>query len=195
MFSDCCGLRHLRSTFALLARPAAIGASAWALSTSVAALSQEEWVSAFVRFVEWPAPAPTINGSLVVCQQRDASALALDGQRVRGLILTVRHVSRTQHLVGCHIYAAFSGNETSWMPWLKAVNSLNMANVKKARPVILVIGVGGQFCDLGGAICLISDSVTGVENYRLNLDTLSRAGFRVDTQLLRSKSSRPAKAE
>ena len=78
---------------------------------------------------------------------------------------------------------------------MKAANSLNLANVNNARPFILTVGTGGQFCDLGGAICLVNDALTGAANYRLNLDTLSRAGFRVDTQLLRSQPSRPAKAE
>ncbi len=188
-------LRDLRVTRARLALSAATGACAWALAAPATALSHEEWVSAFVRFVEWPVPASIIEGPLVVCQQNDAPALALDGLKVRGLTLKVRRVVRPQHLVGCHIYVTFSGTEASWAPWLKAANNLNTANLKNTRPHILPVGSGGQFCDLGGAICLVSDPVTGSENYRLNLDTLSRAGFRVDTQLLRSQPSRPAKAE
>lgn len=187
--------RSSRSTLARLALTATTCLGISAMAMPVAALSHEEWVSAFVRFVEWPVPASVIDGPLVVCQHRDAPALALDGQQVRGLTLKVRRVVRPQHLVGCHMFASFAGDESSWAPWLKAANSLNTANEKNARPFILVVGQGGQFCDLGGAICLVSDPVTRAENYRLNLDTLSRAGFRVDTQLLRSKPSRPAKAE
>ena len=187
--------RDLRITLARFAAYVATAVGVCALSTPVAALSHEEWVSAFVRFIEWPVSASSIDGPLVVCQQNDAPELALDGRQVRGLTLKVRRVAAPQNLAGCHVYAAFSGNEASWAPWLKAVNSLNVANLKKARPNILLVGLGGQFCDLGGAICLVTDLVTGAENYRLNLETLSRGGFRVDTQLLRSQPSRPAKAE
>jgi YfiR/HmsC-like len=178
-----------------LARSVATAACIGSLSLPAAALSHEEWVSAFVRFVEWPVPASIIDGPLVVCHQHNAPALALDGQQVRGLTLKVRRLMRPQHLAGCHIFASFAGDEASWTPWLKAASHLNLTNESKARPSILVVGQGGQFCDLGGAICLVSDPVTGASNYRLNLDTLSRAGFRVDTQLLRSQPSRPAKAE
>ncbi len=187
--------RDLRITLARFAAYVATAVGVCALSTPVAALSHEEWVSAFVRFIEWPVSASIIDGPLIVCQQSDAPELALDGRQVRGLTLKVRRVAAPQNLAGCHVYAAFSGNEASWMPWLKAVNTLNVENRKKARPNILPVGLGGQFCDLGGAICLVTDLVTRAENYRLNLETLSRAGFRVDTQLLRSQPSRPAKAE
>lgn len=195
MFVLYCLRRQLNVSFSRFALFATTAALAGTLSSSVVALSREEWVSAFVRFVEWPVPAATIDGPLVVCQHRDAPALALNGQRVRGVTLAVRRVARLQQLTGCHIYAAFSDKASSWTPWLQAGNRVNLANVQKGHPAILMIGMGGQYCDLGGAICLVTDSVTGLENYRLNLDTLARAGFRVDTQLLRAKALRTAKAE
>ncbi len=188
-------LRGLRATLSRFAIFVATAVGVCALSAPVAALSHEEWVSAFVRFVEWPIPASIIDGPLIVCQQNGAPALALDGLQVRGLTLKLRRVVRPQQLAGCHVYVAFSGSETSWAPWLKAVNNLNLVSLTKARPHILPVGLGGEFCDLGGAICLVRDRVTGAENYRLNLDTLSRAGFRVDTQLLRSRPLPAAKAE
>ncbi len=188
-------LCELHLTLARFAQSIATGVAVFVLSAPVAALSHEEWVSAFVRFVEWPIPASIIDGPLVVCQGHDAPALALDGRQVRGLTLKLRRVVRPQELAGCHVYAAFAGDETSWAPWLKAINNLNMTSLTKARPHILPVGLGGEFCDLGGAICLVRDRATGTENYRLNLDTLSRAGFRVDTQLLRSRPLPAAKAE
>ena len=191
-----CGyLRDLRFTLARFALSVATGVGVCALSMPVCALSHEEWVSAFVRFVEWPVPASIIDGPLIVCQQKDAPALGLDGRQVRGLTLKVRRVARPQLLAGCHLYVTFSGDESNWSPWLKVANSLNMTALKKARPRILPVGLGGQFCDLGGAICLVTDPATGIENYRLNLDTLSQAGFRVDTQLLRSKRLSATKVE
>lgn len=187
--------RDLRITLARFAAYVATAVGVCSLSTPVAALTHEEWVSAFVRFIEWPVPASIIDGPLIVCQQKDAPVLELDGRQVRGLTLKVRRLARPQLLVGCHLYVTFSGDEASWAPWLKVANSLNVANLKKARPRILPVGLGGQFCDLGGAICLVTDPVTRIENYRLNLDTLSQAGFRVDTQLLRSQPSRSAKTD
>ena len=174
-----------------------------ALSMPVMALSQEEWVSAFVRFVEWPVPVSVIDGPLVVCHKHGSPTLELEGKQVRGLTLKVRRIAGPKELVGCHIYSELAVDDANWTVWLKEVNNLNIAATaartlapsERLFPLILAVGRGAQFCDLGGAICLVPDAVTGGENYRLNLDTLSRAGFRVDTQLLRSQPSRPAKAQ
>ena len=55
--------------------------------------------------------------------------------------------------------------------------------------------IGARFCELGGAICLVKDEATGVEKYQLNLDSLSRAGFRVRSQLLQAQRQRSANVE
>ena len=165
-----------------------IGASL--ISMPSAALSHEEWITAFVRFVDWPAPAP--ETTLIVCQQQGMPALELDGKQIRGLTLRIRRVNQPRELDGCHLYAALSGSEASWAPWLKVLNQV--INVTPPRPhTILAVGQGPQFCELGGAICLVKDATSGVETYRLNLDALARAGFRVGSQLLRSPRSRAAK--
>lgn len=166
----------------------------WTWSLPVAALSHEEWLIAFVRFVDWPAPLP--DNTLVICLHQDSPALDLDGKQVRGLKLQVRRVAQPRRLDGCHVYSALPHSETNWTRWLSALNALNaqsLTEANKALP-ILAIGPGGRFCDLGGAICLVTDAATGSETYRLNLDTLSRSGFRVDSQLLRSQP-RPARVE
>ena len=155
------------------------------------ALSHEEWITAFVRFVEWPAPIP--ETTLTVCQQHDTPTLQLEGRLVRGLKFKVRRVSHGRELVGCHVYAALSGDEMHWAPTLKIIYQAINAASANGLPV-LSVGHGAQFCDLGGAICLVRDASTGVETYRLNLDALSRAGFRVDSQLLRSPTPRQPKA-
>lgn len=165
--------------------------SAAALSMPAVALSPEEWLIAFVRFVDWPAPLP--DNTLMICQHQESPALDLDGKQVRGLKLQVRRVAQPRRLDGCHVYSALSDNETNRSGWLSTLNALNMSEAHKGRP-ILSVGSGGRFCDLGGAICLVADAVTGNETYRLNLDTLSRSGFRVDSQLLRSQP-RPTRAE
>ena len=161
------------------------------MSTTAAALSHEEWVTAFVRFVDWPTP--TTDTTLTVCQQHDTPTLELDGRQVRGLKLKVRRVVHPRELVGCHVYAALASDEAHWVPALKIINqAINVAS-SKVHP-ILAVGHGAQFCDLGGAICLVKNAMTGVETYRLNLDALARAGFRVDSQLLRSQPPRATKA-
>ena len=161
------------------------------MSTPSAALSHEEWVTAFVRFVDWPTPA--ITETLTVCQQHDTAPLELEGRQVRGLRLKVRRVVRPRELAGCHVYAALASDEAHWIPAIKIINQAINVAASKAPP-ILAVGHGAQFCDLGGAICLVKDATTGVETYRLNLDALARAGFRVDSQLLRSQPPRAAKA-
>lgn len=187
-----------RSTFASVVLSAVGLLGGWALSMPVMALSHEDWLTAFVRFVEWPAGA--VDGTLVVCQPVGGAALDLDGKQVRGLTLRVRRVERVGSLIGCHIYAALLIDEARWARWLKSIVGHVAAGAQsgpgaaRAMPV-LAIGQGSLFCDLGGAICLVKDETTGVETYRLNLDTLTRGGFRVDSQLLRGQPLRLPKSE
>ena len=159
-------------------------------ATPAAALTHEEWITAFVRFVDWPTPPP--DAALTVCLQHDAPALDLDGKQVRGLNLKVRRVVRGRQLMGCHVYAALAGDELHWARAIKFINHASHSSPMKAPPV-LSIGQGARFCDLGGTICLVDDAASGTQTYRLNLDALSRAGFRVDSQLLRTQPSRAAK--
>lgn len=166
-------------------------AALFPVAASATALSHEEWITAFVRFVDWPTPSP--DATLTVCLQHDTPALELEGRQVRGLSLKVRRVVRARELSGCHVYAALASEEMYWARALKIINHVINAAPAKASPV-LSIGQGAQFCDLGGTICLVNDASTGVQTYRLNLDALSRAGFRVDSQLLRSQPPRTAKA-
>jgi YfiR/HmsC-like len=160
---------------------AVIGTSV--ISSPASALSHEEWVMAFVRFVEWPTPIA--DNTLVVCLPPDSPALELDGKQVRGLTLQVAKLARPRDLAPCHVFAALSRRDQDWTPWL---------NVLKMRP-ILAVGLGGRFCELGGTVCLIRDEGSSSEKYQLNLDSLSRSGFRVSSQLLRAQPQRPQKNE
>lgn len=162
---------------------AIMGVIAASVSTYPAnALSHEEWVMAFVRFVEWPT-SPTDN-ALVVCQPPDTPSLELDGKQVRGLTLQVLRISTARELDRCQLFAMLAGREANWTPWISAL---------RTRPV-LAVGLGGRFCEIGGAICVLRDEVTGTEKYQLNLETLSRGGFKVNSQLLRSQPQRPVTA-
>lgn len=146
------------------------------IATPVFALSSEEWVIAFVRFIEWPgAAAAGSDGTVVVCQPTDTPELDLAGKQVRGLALLVMRIARPRDIERCHLFAALPKREFDWQPWLAAV---------KGKPV-LTVGLGGSFCEQGGSICLVADEASGAERYRLNLDALSRAGFKVNSQLLR----------
>ena len=165
---------------ALLCTFGVVGASI--MASRADALSHEEWVLAFVRFVEWPAPAVGADNTLVVCLPTDAPTLDLQGKQVRGLTLLVLRVAKPREIDRCHVFSALSQRETDWLPWLRALKSLP----------ILAVGVGTRYCEVGGAICLIKDEATGSEKYQLNLDSLSRAGFKVRTQLLRPQRPRAA---
>ena len=188
----------VRTSFARVVLSAVALAGSGALSMPVIALSNEEWLTAFVRFVEWPTVAA--DATLVVCQHADTAALDLDGKQIRGLTLRVRRVDRPAHIEGCHIYAALSVAETRWARWLRAIGVVTESRARSALGIaktttVLSIGHGARFCDLGGAICLVKDETTGLETYRLNLDTLTRGGFRVDSQLLRAQPLRIPKNE
>lgn len=153
------------------------------IANPVNALSSEEWVVAFVRFVEWPTPLA--DNALIICQPPDTPPLDLDGKQVRGVTLQVVRVANVRELDRCQLFAALSGKETGWSPWINAI---------KSRP-ILAVGIGARFCEIGGTICLVKDEASGAEKYQLNLDTLSRAGFKVSSQLLRSQPQRTARGE
>lgn len=130
---------------------------------------------AFVRFVEWPATAITAEGTLVICVPTDAPTLELQGKLVRGLTLHVLRVSKPRDIDRCHVFSALSQREADWVPWLAAL---------KSQPV-LAVGQGARYCEIGGTICLVREDATAEEKYQLNLDSLSRAGFKVNSQLLR----------
>ena len=157
--------------------------SAAVMSNPAAALSYEEWLMAFVRFVEWPMPIA--DNTLVICHAPDTPLLELEGKQVRGLTLQVTRVTRPRDLERCHVFAALAKREQDWTPWLNAL---------KMRP-ILAVGLGSRFCEIGGTICLIKDEATGVEKYQLNLDSLARSGFKVSSQMLRAQPQRTAKGE
>lgn len=166
--------RMLLSTFAV--------AGALVMPAPASALSHEEWVMAFVRFVEWPAPSVGADNTLVICQPIDVPALDLHGKQVRGLILQVIRVARPGDVDRCHVFSALAQHQANWAPWLAAL---------KAQP-ILAVGQGTHYCEVGGTVCLITDPATGAEKYQLNLDSLSRAGFKVRSQLLRQQRQRTA---
>ena len=136
---------------------------------------------AFVRFVEWPASVVAASdGAVVVCKPTDTPELDLAGRQVRGQVLLVMRVARPRDAERCHLFAMMAKREFDWAPWLAAI---------RGKPV-LAVGVGANTCELGGGICLVADDATGIERYRLNLDSLSRAGFKVNSQLLRAQPQR-----
>lgn len=148
------------------------------LSGPADGLSQEDWLIAFVRFVDWPTPPP--DNVLTICQPLAAPPLLLQSSQVRGMTIEVLQVATPRNVGRCHVFSALSMKEAEWAPWLATL---------KSKP-ILVVGAGARFCELGGAICLVKDEETGVEKYQLNLDSLSRARLRVRSQLIRAPRQR-----
>lgn len=137
------------------------------------ALSHEEWVMAFVRFVDWPVPPE--GNTLVICQPPNALPLELHGKQVRGFTLQIVRIKLPRETERCHVFSALSQREAEWLPWLAAL---------KLQPV-LAVGLGARFCELGGTICIVRQETMAAETYQLNLDSLSRSGFKVRSQLLR----------
>lgn len=135
---------------------------------------------AFVRFVEWPAAANIVDSTLVICVPTDTPTLELQGKLVRGLTLQVVRVSAPREINRCHVFSALSQREADWAPWLAAL---------KSQPV-LAVGQGARYCEIGGTICLVKEDAVAAEKYQLNLDSLSRAGFKVNSQLLRQHRPR-----
>ena len=177
-----CGPLVITARTLLAMLPMLAVASALLMCAPVSALSHDEWVMAFVRFIEWPASSMGANKTLVICQPLDAPAHDLQGKQVRGLTLHVLHISKPRELDQCHVFSALSQREADWAPWLTGL---------KSQP-ILTVGLGARYCEVGGAICLIKDEAAGIEKYQLNLDSLSRGGFKVRSQLLRQQRPRAA---
>ena len=148
------------------------------IPNSARALSHEEWVMAFARFVDWPLPHA--EKALVVCHPPDSPTLDLEGKLVRGLTLQLLRISHPREIDRCNVFVALSQREADWSLWLAAISQ---------KPV-LAVGSGARYCELGGAICLIPRDRANVEKYRLNLDSLSRSGLRVRSQLLRPSRTR-----
>lgn len=169
---------RFRSSTTLLYALALIGVSA-----PVEAISEEEWVTTFVRFVDWPTAPP--DNLIVVCQPPGAALLALHGAQVRGMTLQVVPLKRASDAERCHVFTAMSQREAEWLPLLGKF---------KSRPT-LTLGAGPRFCEAGGAICVVKDESTGVEKYQVNLDAMARAGLKVRLQLLRHQRSGKAHAE
>ena len=159
--------------------------SAW-LATPVAALPAETWITALIRFVEWPqAPA---DSTVVVCQPLDTPELDVAGKQVRGITLLVMRVARPRDVSRCNVFVAWpqpGKSSPDLSVWLAAIGD---------SPV-LSIGLGERFCEIGGAVCITNDDAAGRETYRVNLDVLARAGFKVNAQLLRKQFPRQAKTE
>lgn len=172
-------LRRARTLFVV----ALIGAT---LTTPVAALSAETWVTAFVRFVEWQQPPS--DATIVVCQPLDTPELDLAGKQVRGVTLLVMRVARPRDVSRCNVFVAWpqpGKPSIDWNAWLAAIG----------ESPVLSIGLGERFCEIGGAVCITNDDAAGRENYRVNLDVLARAGFKVNAQLLRKQFPRQTKNE
>ena len=144
-------------------------------------LSSETWVNGFVRFVEWPAA--TSDNTLVVCQPPDTPELDLTGKQVRGITLLVMRIARPRDVTRCNLFVAWPSpgkSPVDWQPWLAAIGD----------KAVLSIGMGERFCEIGGAVCVNYGDAAGRENYRVNLDVLARAGFKVNAQLLRKQFPR-----
>lgn len=178
--------RQFRSGRPLVVRTLLVVMLSSFLSLPVIAVTPETWVTSFIRFVEWPqAPA---DSTFIVCQPPDTPELDLAGKQVRGLTLLVMRVARPRDVSRCNLFVAWgqpSKASVDWQPWITAIGD---------APV-LSVGLGERFCEIGGAMCVTSNEAAGRENYRVNLDVLARAGFKVNAQLLRKQFPRQTKAE
>ena len=108
------------------------------IATPASALSSEEWVMAFVRFVEWPAAATAGgDGAVVICQPTETPELDLAGKQGAWAKCCWSCASRGRATSSAvTLFAALPKREFDWQPWLAAI---------KGRPV-LTVG-GGNFAN------------------------------------------------
>jgi hypothetical protein len=140
-------------------------------NSATAALSHEQWITAFLRFVDWPVNS--ISNVLTVCYLPSATPLVLDDLSVRGIVLKARPVATPRESGPCNVLYLANAQGVEIEPWLRGFHD---------RPV-LTIGRGDQFCDLGGGICLLPTRKESTASYRINVNALNKVGLRASAQL------------
>jgi hypothetical protein len=176
------GLRHPRlgQIVTLAAGLLAACPQSWAQSGSVSV--QEYQVKAaflynFAKFVDWPPPAAGPKAPLVIVVfGRDPFGPALAdtvwGKTINDRPLEVRHASRIEDLLPCHLLF-ISAQERRRVPEiLKAVESAG----------VLTVSETDDFLDQGGAVRFVMEERR--VRFGINLDAARRNGLTISSKLL-----------
>ncbi len=136
-------------------------------------LGVDDWIVGVIRFVTWPdEPAREI---LRVCYREGERVPQIAGRKVSERILEVRAVRKPNDLGECQALVFENAERPDVATWIAPTIG---------QP-ILTIAQGQAPCKLGAAFCLVPAAAP--RGFDTNLDTLSRSGLRVSSQLLRMR--------
>jgi hypothetical protein len=126
----------------------------------------------FVKFVEWPAGAP--SGPLVICVAGrnpfgNALAETLRGEDVNDRMLATRVISMPES--GCHV--VFLPQGISGTPYLRAA---------RGSPT-LTVGESPEFIAEGGIVNFVAED--GRIHFQISQGAAARADLRISSRLLR----------
>ncbi len=138
--------------------------------SAVHATTLENWVATAVRFTQWPTDSSA--GRWTVCQPVGERALQMDAISVRGRRFSVVTVVSPSETGPCDVFVFASAASAGLEPWITSLRS---------RPV-LTLGVGQNFCNAGGALCVARDS-TGRNAFVVNTAAYTGAGMRMSGHL------------
>jgi hypothetical protein len=138
----------------------------------------------FAQFIQWPNRAfPTRNSPFTMCAIGDPAEGTLEktieGERLNGRSITVRRLTPTDRLQGCHLV---------YVGALEAKRSEEVITAAKRifasdGVPILTIGDSEDFIDLGGMIRFTQADRR--IRFEINPDAAQRVSLRVSSRLLR----------
>jgi hypothetical protein len=130
----------------------------------------------FLRFAEWPHPAPASPITVGVFGRISFARVlrrTLDGKSVNDRTLRVVEIKSTADAQGCDALY-FAGGRSSEVSQIIAAPVVAHA---------LTIGESKDFLELGGTVNLLV--IDGRMSFEVNLDALNRTGVNISSKLLR----------
>jgi hypothetical protein len=131
----------------------------------------------FVKFIEWPSAMAEQQGPVLMCvigknPFGDALVRAVEGKKVNGRPMEVRHVSGPGAAVSCHVL------------FVSSSESGRIAEIVKAVRVwsVLTVSEGERFTERGGMVAFLMEGQR--VRFQINLKAATEAGLKVSSKLL-----------
>lgn len=131
----------------------------------------------FVKFVEWPVTADEPQGPIVMCvigknPFGNELVRAVEGKRVNGRPMVVRHVTAPGAAMSCHVLFVSSS---------ESGRSTEIANAVRVWSV-LTVGESEGFTERGGMVGFLMDGQR--VRFQINLKAAVEAGLKISSKLL-----------
>ena len=131
-----------------------------------------QYIARFVQYVRWPDEIEEQPWTVCVAPSAiDAAALYV-GAHARGRGFEVRSVDSVEQARACHVL------DTSGFDSERRSEFL----VGLSREPVLTVGLGREFCNAGGQICLTDEAHV---RFEINLSAMQQARLRANARLLR----------